>query len=83
MARGNSRKLHPFRHRLQNPSVFVTTQIPKLVEDNVRKSHDRWQPAMECFPSLSSSNFQGQLKKGQRYDSVIDEETRLPSPHAI
>ena len=41
------------------------------------------QDTMECFPSHPSSNFQGQLKKGQRYDSVIDKETGLPSPSAI
>jgi hypothetical protein len=40
------------------------------------------QDTMNCFPSHPSSNFKGQLKKGQRYDSVI-EETGLPSPHAI
>jgi len=41
------------------------------------------QDTMECFPSHPSSNFEGQLKKGQRYDSVIDKETGLPNPHAI
>lgn len=38
---------------------------------------------MQCFPSHPSSNFERQLKEGRRYDSVIDEETGLPNPHAI
>jgi len=41
------------------------------------------QDTMQCFPSHPSSNFQGQLKKGQRYDSVIDEDSGLPTPDAI
>lgn len=41
------------------------------------------QDTMQCFPSHPSSNFERQLKQGKRYDSVIDQQTGLPSPHAI
>ena len=41
------------------------------------------QDTMGCFPSHPSSNFEGQLMNGQRYDSVVDKKTGLPSPHAI
>lgn len=41
------------------------------------------QDTMECFPSHPSSNFEWQLKQGERYDSVIDKKTGLPNPHAI
>ena len=41
------------------------------------------QDTMHCFPSHPSSNFERQLKEGQRYDSVIDTKTGLPSSSAI
>ena len=41
------------------------------------------QDTMQCFPRHPSSNFNGQLKTGERYDSVIDKETGKPSPHTI
>ena len=41
------------------------------------------QDTMHCFPSHPSSNFERQLKEGQRYDSVIDVKTGLPSSSAI
>lgn len=41
------------------------------------------QDTMHCFPSHPSSNFERQLKEGQRYDSVIDSKTGLPSSSAI
>jgi hypothetical protein len=38
---------------------------------------------MLCFPSHPTSNFQHQLKEGQRYDSIIDKKTGSPNPRAI
>jgi len=37
---------------------------------------------MNCFPSHQSTNFQGQLQEGQRYDSILDS-TGLPRDEAV
>jgi len=38
---------------------------------------------MSCFPSHPTANFDGQLRDGQRYDSVIDTTTVLASDAAL
>jgi len=38
---------------------------------------------MNCFPSHPTANFEGQLKNGERYDSVIDPDTDLASDKAL
>lgn len=38
---------------------------------------------MSCFPSHPSSNFEGQLEEGKRYDSTLDTITGLPKDNAI
>ena len=68
----------------RNPSVPFKTGGRKGYTLRIGSSKSIFKKdTMSCFPSHPSSNFQGQLKEGKRYDSILNENNGLPRDDAI